>query len=139
MKPFQRFLLLLAAIVLTTTVQAQVINGDLNHNGDLDVDDVTLLIDGYLTGETESFKPTVNPYMVDNSLIAGTWLSDKGQLTFHENGSLGGFYEGLGYTYKFMPFQKHILLYNESSASVAEMKLLELTDETMSLLYEGTY
>ncbi len=139
MKPFQRFLLLLAAIVLTTTVQAQVINGDLNHNGDLDVDDVTLLIDGYLTGETEAIKSTVNPYMVDNSLIAGTWLSDKGQLTFHEDGSLGGFYEGLGYTYKFMPFQKHILLYYDSGKFVAEMKVLELTDETMSLLYEGTY
>ncbi len=139
MKTIFKSVVLLAAIVLSSGSQAQVINGDLNHNGDLDVDDVTLLIDGYLTGETESLKSTVNPYMVDNSLVAGTWLSDKGQLTFHENGSLGGFYEGLGYTYKFMPFQKHILLYYDSGKFVAEMKVLELTDETMSLLYEGTY
>ena len=139
MKTIFKSVVLLAAIVLSSGSQAQVINGDLNHNGDLDVDDVTLLIDGYLTGETEAIKSTVNPYMVDNSLIAGTWLSDKGQLTFHEDGSLGGFYEGLGYTYKFMPFQKHILLYYDSGKFVAEMKVLELTDETMSLLYEGTY
>ena len=51
MRHFQSLMLLFAATVLTTTVQAQVINGDLNHNGDLDVDDITLLINGYLTGE----------------------------------------------------------------------------------------
>ncbi len=56
MRHFQSLLLLLAATVLTTKVQAQVINGDLNHNGDLDVDDITLLINGYLTGEKEYFN-----------------------------------------------------------------------------------
>ena len=56
MRHFQSLLLLFAATVLTTKVQAQVINGDLNHNGDLDVDDITLLINGYLTGEKEYFN-----------------------------------------------------------------------------------
>ncbi|MBR2155254.1 MAG: hypothetical protein IJ901_11700 [Bacteroidaceae bacterium] len=56
MKQFYSFLLLLAATVLTGAVQAQTINGDLNHNGDLDVDDITLLINGYLTGEKEYFN-----------------------------------------------------------------------------------
>ena len=56
MRHFQSLMLLLAATVLTTKVQAQVINGDLNHNGDLDVDDITLLINGYLTGEKEYFN-----------------------------------------------------------------------------------
>ncbi|MBQ9363957.1 MAG: DUF1566 domain-containing protein [Bacteroidaceae bacterium] len=51
MRTFRQFLLLLAATVLTTTVQAQVISGDLNHNGELDVGDITLLINDYLTGE----------------------------------------------------------------------------------------
>ena len=58
MKTIFKSVVLLAAIVLSSGSQAQVINGDLNHNGDLDVDDVTLLIDGYLTGETESLKQT---------------------------------------------------------------------------------
>ena len=43
-------MLLFAAMAMTTAVNAQVINGDLNHNNGLDVEDVTLLIDGYLTG-----------------------------------------------------------------------------------------
>ena len=56
MKKIFSALLLLAATVLTTAVKAQTINGDLNHNGDLDVDDITLLINGYLTGEKEYFN-----------------------------------------------------------------------------------
>ena len=56
MKRIFSALLLLAATVLTTAVKAQTINGDLNHNGDLDVDDITLLINGYLTGEKEYFN-----------------------------------------------------------------------------------
>ena len=55
MKKIFSALLLLAAIVLSGAVQARTINGDLNHTGDLDVEDITLLINGYLTGEKEYF------------------------------------------------------------------------------------
>lgn len=51
MKKFYASLLLLAATVLTSSVRAQLINGDLNYNKELDVEDITLLINGYLTGE----------------------------------------------------------------------------------------
>ena len=53
MKKIFSALLLLAAIVLSGAVQARTINGDLNHTGDLDVEDITLLINGYLTGDKE--------------------------------------------------------------------------------------
>ena len=65
--------LLFAASVLTATVKAQVINGDLNHNDNLDVEDVTLLIDGYLTGESETINVATDPYDVDNNRVAGRW------------------------------------------------------------------
>ena len=55
MKKIFSALLLLAATVLTGAVKARTINGDLNHTGDLDVEDITLLINGYLTGEKEYF------------------------------------------------------------------------------------
>ncbi|MBQ9362529.1 MAG: hypothetical protein IJT97_03805 [Bacteroidaceae bacterium] len=51
MKRFLSFLLLVAAMAQTSTVRAQLINGDLNYNKELDVEDITLLINGYLTGE----------------------------------------------------------------------------------------
>ena len=56
MKLLKCFSLLLAATLLPMSMSAQVINGDLNHNGDLDVEDITLLINGYLTGEKEYFN-----------------------------------------------------------------------------------
>ena len=55
MNTIKHTLLLLAAALLPMSMGAQVINGDLNHNGDLDVEDITLLINGYLTGEKEYF------------------------------------------------------------------------------------
>ena len=56
MKKTYPLLLLLAATVLTTNVKAQIINGDLNRNKQLDVEDITLLIDDYLTGEAERIQ-----------------------------------------------------------------------------------
>ena len=53
MKRFRNFALLLAATALTTNVRAQVLNGDMNHNGELDVEDITMIINGYLGGEKE--------------------------------------------------------------------------------------
>ena len=87
------FLLMFVLCTLFTTVSlAQVINGDLNHNESIDVEDITLLIDGYLTGETETIGSTVDPYLVDNSLIAGAWLEDGDDIciVFNRNGTFGG-------------------------------------------------
>ena len=132
--------LLLAATLLTSSVQAQVINGDLNHNDGLDVEDVTLLIDGYLSGEIEFIETHSDYYNVDNSLIAGTWLMDGDDMgvTFNEDGTFGGILEKVGYTYKFEPFEGllleyHLLMYNESGVLFEECKVLELTKETMTL------
>ena len=141
MRHFKSLLLLLAATVLTTAVQAQVINGDLNHNQGLDVEDVTLLIDGYLTGEAETLITTVDPYMVDNSRVAGTWSLKGGEsFTFNADGTFGGNLEGKGYTYKFMPFQGRILEYDSSGKFVNEIIVLEVTEETLFVkLKDGNY
>ena len=50
MKKLSLFLL---SVLTSLTMDAQTISGDLNHNGELDVDDITLLIGDYLTGEKE--------------------------------------------------------------------------------------
>ncbi len=135
---FKSIVLLLAATVLSTTAQAQ-INGDLNHNDDIDVDDVTLLINGYLTGEKETIADTC---IVDNSLIVGTWTNDKDDLIigFNEDGHLGGFFEPINYSYKFFPFQGRILMYNEEGVYVGEWKVLDINDETLLAQYtDGEY
>ena len=127
-------LLLLAATVLSSTVQAQVINGDLNHNQDLDVEDVTLLIDGYLTGETETVSPAVDPFMEDNSRIVGTWyLTKTNYITYNADGTFGNM--GMeGYTYKFLPFQGRILTFTPDG-QMQDATVLYLTDEVMYLRF----
>ena len=73
---------------LSTAIRAQVINGDLNHNDMLDVGDVTMVIDGYLTGETETIQTGGAPYDVDNSLVVGTWYkSTTESITFNADGT----------------------------------------------------
>ena len=132
MKTFRRFLLLLVATVLTTTVRAQVINGDLNHNDGLDVEDVTLLIDGYLTGEKETITTTVDPFMEDNSRIVGTWYKTKSDYVIcNEDGTFGNS-DMKGCIYKFLPFQGRILVF-EPDGDMQDASVLYLTDEKMYL------
>ncbi len=134
MKKIFSTLLLLAAIVLSSTAQAQVINGDLNHNDNLDVEDVTLLIDGYLTGETETVSPAVDPFMEDNSRIVGTWYQTKtNYTTYNADGTFGNM--GMeGYTYKFLPFQGRILTFTPDG-QMQDATVLYLTDEVMYLRF----
>ena len=75
MKRIKYLLLLLAVTVLTTVSSAQVINGDLDHSGKLEVSDVTRLINNYLTGTAESIS--AEPFAVDNTRIVGTWYKSS--------------------------------------------------------------
>ena len=79
MKSLSVFLL---SLLTAITMNAQVINGDLNHNDNLDVEDVTLLIDGYLTGASEVIETNSDYYKVDNSLIVAHGISRKTSPSF---------------------------------------------------------
>ena len=135
MKKIYSFLLLLAAAVLTTTVRAQVINGDLNHNQGLDVEDVTLLIDGYLSGTTEQIQTGGEPYGMDNSLVTGTWYRTKtDKFTLNADGTTD---YGTGYTYMFLPVQGCILFSNAAGNAVAYLKVLYLPADKSRLVVKA--
>lgn len=113
MKKIYSFLL---STLTAVTMNAQVINGDMNHNTVLDVNDVTTLIDGYLTGQTEVVGPEVNHYYVDYNMLAGTWYKSKtNSFTLNSDGTTD---YGKGYTYKFLPSQGCILFYNSAGRPV---------------------
>lgn len=126
--------------LFTTASLAQIINGDLNHNEDLDVEDITLLIDGYLSGEKETIETTVGPTKVNNSHIAGAWLENGDDIiiVFNRNGTFGGELEGMGYTYELSPSSGlipayFVTMYDNTGKQVDVFKLLELTDQKMTL------
>ena len=138
MKTFKRFLLLLAATVLTSTVRAQVINCDLNYNGVLDIEDITMLIDGYLTGDTSLVNTDVNidPFTVMNSLIVGTWYkSPTESITFREDGTTNYM---AGCTYKYMPWQGYIQFYNSDGFPVHAVRVTEVTSDYLAILPTGS-
>ena len=82
----KKHLILGMAALIATTVSAQVINGDMDHDSKITVEDVTMLIDGYLTGKTEVLAPAD----VDTGLIVGAWsnLTKEEILTFRAGGTL---------------------------------------------------
>ncbi|MBQ9363619.1 MAG: Ig domain-containing protein [Bacteroidaceae bacterium] len=135
MKRINSFLLLLAAMAMTSTASAQVINGDLNHNDGLDVEDVTLLIDGYLTGATEQIKMDVEPYGVDNSLVSGTWYrSKKDKFRLSANGTTD---YGTDYTYKFFPLQGCIVFYNSAGNAATYLKVFDIASDKSYLVVKA--
>ena len=136
MKLFKSFFLLFAAVLLPAMASAQVINGDLNHNNALDVGDVTLVIDGYLTGETETIETSTDPFAADNQRVVGTWyLSKTESITFREDGTTDYL---PGHTYKFLPVQGRIIFFNESGIPVTSLKVPYLTEDYIAVLPTGS-
>ena len=129
MKTIKIFLLLFVAMVMSSVAYAQVINGDMNHNGKLDLSDVTQLISNYLTGTSEEINGA------DNSRIVGTWYkSEKESITFNADGTTD---YAKGYTYECLP-QGFVLFYNVSGTLVHVMRLVEATTDSIVVLPIGS-
>ena len=133
----RNFLLIFVLCTLCCNVSfAQVINGDLNHNNDLDVGDVTLVIDGYLTGETELIQTGEAPFSVDNSYVVGTWYTEASEsITFNADGTTDF---ANGGTYEFLPTQGYILFYNASGVPTYAMRVLKATSDCLVVLPTGS-
>lgn len=120
---------MLFGMLASQMARAQFINGDLNHNDKLDVTDVTMLLNGYLTGTTEVVEANVNHYAVQNDLIVGTWMkSATERLTFNADGTTD---YAEGYTYRFLPSQGYVLFSDAAGLPVSVLKIVFVTPEYM--------
>lgn len=136
MKTIRTFLLLFVAMVQTLPICAQVINGDLNQNGRLEVSDVTRLIKDYVNGTPETIPTAVDPFMVDNSHIAGTWnVSTDENRTFNVDGTTDF---APGFTYEFLPMQGYILFYNGSDVPMYSLRVVKATSNYLAVLPAGS-
>ena len=119
--------LLLALLSGTLMAQAQFINGDMNHNNKLDVADVTMLLNGYLTETPQVVEVDVNHYAVRNELIAGKWMKSATEsITFNVDGTTD---YAEGYTYKFLPSQGYVLFSNAAGIPVSVLKIVFVTQD----------
>ena len=137
MKTLRCFLLALLALAATATPRAQVINGDLDQSGTLDVNDITTLIDNYVKDQPQYINTAVDHYAVDNSLVAGSWYN-KATAKYFVLKADGTADSDMGKTYKFLPSQGRILFFNEDSVPVASVNVAYIGDGYLAVIPAGS-
>ena len=129
------FMLLLLAI----SANAQIVKGDMNDDGALDISDVVSSVNVILGSQPLSFisaSDILDPYLVDNSKVIGTWYKTKTEtVTFGEDGTTD--YTGAT-KYEFMPYQGRVILYNSADTPIGVLNILKATDDYLYISEMGT-
>ena len=129
------FLLLLMAV----TANAQIVKGDMNDDKTVDITDVVSSVNVVLGNrpmEVISASDILDPYMVDNSKVIGTWYKTKTEtVTFGEDGTTD--YTGAT-RYEFMPYQGRLILYNSADTPIGALNILKATDDFLYIAVMGT-
>ncbi len=128
------FMLLLLAI----SANAQIVKGDMNDDGSLDISDVVSSVNVVLGNQPMSYisaSDILDPYLVDNSKVIGTWYKTKTEtVTFGEDGTTD--YEGAT-KYEFMPYQGRVILYNSADIPIGGLDILKATDDYLYISVMG--
>ena len=121
------FLLLMAA-----SVSAQnLILGDTNQDGKLNISDVTQTVNMILGKEAQKTLD-LNPYRVDNAMVAGTWYMPDGT-SFDLNADGTTTFPG-GKTFKFMPSQGNLIIYDATGKPIRPLALWEVTEDYLLVM-----
>ena len=139
----KKLLLLLAVAVglCSLPANAQLLKGDINNDGIIDVNDINGMVAVVLGDKEAEYLLGGNPNTVDNSYIAGTWnkaasssaskvmgKSAGEQFTLNADGTTD--YEGAT-TFKFLPYQARLVFMDAGETPVVWMDVVSLTDKTM--------
>ena len=131
---FSCFMLFLLAI----SANAQIVKGDMNDDGALDISDVVSSVNVVLGNQPMSYisaSDILDPYLVDNSKVIGTWYKTKTEtVTFGEDGTTD--YEGAT-KYEFMPYQGRVILYNSAATPIGGLDILKATDDYLYISVMG--
>lgn len=116
---------------------AQILRGDMNGDGKLNVSDVITSVNMIIGEQEQSFisaSDIVNPYLVDNSKIIGTWYKSKSESVTFNSDSTTNFPGAVGYRYQ--PFLGRVLLYNSSGLPFKSVDVAYEPSDTLFLDYE---
>ena len=79
-------IILFLLVGITRLANAQILVGDANNDGELNVSDVTAVVSMILGNEPKRY---IDPFVENNSLLSGTWYKTKNDsITFGTDGSL---------------------------------------------------
>lgn len=113
------------SLLFATTMNAQtILKGDMNDDKDVNIADVTSLVDVVLGKAPKETISIGSPYMVDNSYVVGTWYAPNGtSFTLNEDGTTD--YPNAA-TYKFRPYQGSLMMFTASGAPIKTFVLNEV-------------
>lgn len=126
-------------LVMAVTASAQIVKGDMNDDKIVDINDVVLSVNVVLGNqpmEVISASDILDPYMVDNGKVIGTWYKTKTEtVTFGEDGTTD--YTGAT-KYEFMPYQGRLILYNSADTPIGALNILKATGDFLYIAVMGT-
>ena len=135
----KKVLLLFLLLFAATAMNAQtIVMGDMNDDKDLTIADAVSVVDVILGKSPKREISLVgDPYLVDNTLVVGTWRSSGGtSFTLSEDGTTS--YFGAA-TYKFRPYQGTLTLYDASQEPFKAINVNNLTSSYLTIVENGTF
>lgn len=124
----RKMLLSLLLFVATTANAQTIVKGDMNSDEQVTISDVTSLVNVIL-GKTpvETIDIGGKPFGVDNSMVVGKWYTPEGtSFTLNEDGTTDF---GVGFTYKFRPYQGTLMMFNAQGLPVRTIVLNEVEED----------
>ena len=133
----KKTLISLLLLVVATTMSAQsLLVGDANQDGVLTLADVTETASLIVGNEDQTVIDLAKmAYKVDNSAVVGTWYLDEEEVTFSADGTTT--FMGAG-SYKFLPVQGSIILYDAAQKPVSVVTVVDITEDGLLLMVGGT-
>lgn len=129
------YIILMACGMHATAVNAQVLKGDMNDDGIMNVIDVNAMVATILGQQEQQYINVTDPFTVDNTLVAGIWwLNKTDHFSLMANGSTD--YEGAT-TYEFMPYQGRIRFMDDQGETMSWMSVIKLTNGHMWCALNG--
>ncbi|MBQ0119824.1 MAG: Ig-like domain-containing protein [Bacteroidales bacterium] len=127
----KKFSITLLSLFLTAVIaSAQVIKGDMNDDGVMDIGDLNESVNTVLGKRAIQYvQGGGDPYMVDNSRVVGTWYKTKSDhFTLNEDGTTD--YSGAA-TYCFMPYQGRIVFFGADGVIMSALNVILVGDGLM--------
>lgn len=122
-------------LVATFAGAQSLLLGDTDQDGELTIADVTKSVNMILGKEVQQTL-TLDPYRVDNSMVAGTWYASDGKsFTFNADGTTT--YSG-GTTYEFMPSQGNLVVYDAIGLPVKLLPVVKVTSDYLLIVNHST-
>ena len=120
----------MAGGLLAISAHAQILKGDMNEDGILNVTDLNATT-ATILGEQEKkiIYPGGDPFTINNSLVAGYWYhTESDKFTLMEDGRTD--YPGAT-TFQFMPYSCRIVFLNANGEPVSRMSVIRLENGCM--------